>query len=126
MDNAILEKSKAFAIRIVNLYRFLITEKQEYVLSKQLLRCGTSIGANCAEGKRAQSGADFVSKMNIALKEAEETAYWLDLLHETDYLSDAQFQSISADNEELIRLLVSIIKTKKKNSELGSRKRNNS
>ena len=126
MDNAILEKSKAFALRIVNLYRFLITEKQEYVLSKQLLRCGTSIGANCAEGKRAQSGADFISKMNIALKEAEETAYWLDLLHETDYLSDAQFQSISADNEELIRLLVSIIKTKKKNSELGSRKRNNS
>ena len=133
MDNAILGKSKAFAIRIVNLYRFLCTENQEYVLSKQLLRCGTSIGANCAEGKRAQSGADFISKLNIALKEAEETAYWLDLLHETDYLSDAQFQSISADNEELIKLLVSIIKTTKKNSELriknaesSYRKQNNS
>ncbi len=123
MENAILDKSKAFAIRIVKLYRFLCTEKQEYVLSKQLLRSGTSIGANCAEAKRAQSGADFISKMNIALKEAEETVYWLELLHETDYLSEAQFQSISAKNEELIKLLVSIIKTTKRNSELRKRQK---
>ena len=113
MDNAILEKSKAFAIRIIKLYRYLNEEKREYVLSKQLLRSGTSIGANCREASRAQSKADFLSKLQIALKEADESAYWLELLQETDYLDQAQFQSIYSDANELIKILVSIVKTSK-------------
>ena len=113
MDNAILDKSKAFAIRIIKLYRYLNEEKHEYVLSKQLLRSGTSIGANCREASCAQSKADFLSKLQIALKEADESAYWLELLQETDYLDEAQFQSIYADANELIKILVSIIKTSK-------------
>ena len=116
MNNVVLEKSKAFAIRTVKLYRYLCDEKREYVLSKQLLRSGTSIGANCREASRAQSTADFVAKLSIALKEAEETAYWLELLNETSYLDDQQFQSINTDSEELIKLLVSIIKTAKSNN----------
>ena len=114
MDSVILQKSKAFAIRTVKLYRYLYEEKHEHVLSKQLLRSGTSIGANCREAARAQSKADFLSKLQIALKEADETAYWLELLHETDYLDEAQFQSIYADANELIKILVSIVKTSKK------------
>lgn len=116
MENAILIKSKAFAIRIVKLYQYLSDEKKEFVLSKQLLRSGTSIGANCREAARAQSKADFVAKLNISLKEADETAYWLELLNETDYLTKAQYESIYADCEELIKILVSIIKAAKKNS----------
>lgn len=116
MDNIILEKSKSFAIRIINLYKYLSKEKDEKILSKQLLRSGTSIGANCREASRAQSKADFISKMNIALKEADETAYWLELLNETDYINDKQFENIYNDNEELIKLLVSIIKTAKQNN----------
>ncbi|MBR3206575.1 MAG: four helix bundle protein [Bacillus sp. (in: Bacteria)] len=116
MENAILLKSKAFAIRIVKLYQYLSDEKKEFVLSKQLLRSGTSIGANCREAARAQSKADFVAKLNISLKEADETAYWLELLNETDYLTKAQYESIYADCEELIKLLVSIIKSAKNNS----------
>lgn len=111
--NPVMDKSKRFAVRCVRLYQYLTTEKREFVLSKQLLRSGTSIGANCREALRAQSRADFVSKMNIALKEADETAYWLELLTETDYLTDSQFQSLHRDAEELTRLLVSIIKTTK-------------
>ena len=113
MDNLILDKSKAFAIRIINLYKHLNEEKREYILSKQLLRSGTSIGANCREAARGQSKADFVAKMNIALKEADETAYWLELLYATDFVTQVQFQSIYNDAEELIKLLVSIIKTAK-------------
>ena len=116
MDNAILEKSKLFAIRTIKLYQFLYDEKHEYVLSKQLLRSGTSIGANCREASRAQSPADFISKFNIALKEADETAYWLELLKETGFLDNKQFQSIYTDIEELIKILVTIIKTTKKNN----------
>lgn len=116
MDNTVLIKSKAFAVRIVKLYQYLCDEKQEYVLSKQLLRSGTSIGANCREAARAQSKADFVAKLNISLKEADETAYWLELLRETDYINASQFKSIYADCEELIKILVSIIKAAKKNS----------
>ena len=116
MDNLILDKSKAFAIRIINLYKHLNEEKREYILSKQLLRSGTSIGANCREAARAQSKADFVAKMNIALKEADETAYWLELLYATDFVTQVQFQSIYNDAEELIKLLVSIIKTAKQNN----------
>lgn len=116
MSNVILDKSKDFAIRIIKLYKYLCEEKNEFVLSKQILRSGTSIGANCREALRAQSKADFVSKMNISLKEAEETAYWLELLNEADYIKSEQFNSIYKDNEELIKLLVSIIKTSKLNN----------
>ena len=116
MENIILKKSKAFAIRIIKMYQFLSEEKKEYILSKQLLRSGTGIGANCREAARGQSKADFISKMNIALKEADETAYWLELLYETNYLTEEQFNSIFSDNEELIKLLVSIIKTSKQSN----------
>lgn len=111
--NPIQEKSKAFAVRIIKLCQYLHNEKKEYVLYKQLLRSGTSIGANCREASRAQSRADFIAKLSIALKEADETAYWLELLHETNYLNDKSYSSIYADVNELIKLLVSIIKTTK-------------
>lgn len=109
-ENIILEKSFDFAIRIVNLYKHLAYTKKESVLSKQLLRCGTSIGANVSEAQRGQSIADFNAKMNIALKEANETHYWLRLLHATDYISDNEFESINKDARELISILVSICK----------------
>ncbi|MEI2759013.1 MAG: four helix bundle protein [Bacteroidia bacterium] len=109
----IQEKSLAFAIRIVKLYKLLAENKKEYVLSKQLLRSGTAIGALTREGEHAQSKADFLNKMNIALKEANETLYWLILLKETEYLSQLEFQSIYIDAEELLKILVSIVKTTK-------------
>ena len=112
-DNTVRDKSKAFALRIVKLYQYLCAEKKEYVMSKQALRSGTSIGANVREGNRAQSRAEFIAKMNIALKEADETLYWLELLHESEYLEDSLFQSMYTDCEELIRLLVAIIKNSK-------------
>ncbi len=110
-DNVIESKSFSFAVRIVNLYKHITTEKNEYILSKQLLRCGTSIGANVAEGERAQSKADFYSKMSVALKEANETEYWLRLLYKTEYLTENQFESINSDNKEIIALLTSICKS---------------
>ncbi len=113
MDNLILDKSFQFAIRIVNLYKFLVAEKNEYVMSKQLLRCGTSIGANISEAQNAQSRPDFLSKLNIALKEATETKYWLRLLVATDYLTEEQYRSIYADSVEIEKLLVSIVKSVK-------------
>ena len=112
-DNVILEKSKAFAVRAIRLYQYLCDEKYEFVISKQLLRSGTSIGANVREAMRGQSRPDFYAKLNIALKEADETEYWLELLIETDYLTPQQFQSIYADCEELVKLLVAITKTQK-------------
>ena len=112
-DNIILSKSKSFAVRIVRLCRYLQEEKREFVLSKQLLRCGTSIGANVHEGKYAQSAGDFISKNSIALKEAAETEYWLELLHTTGYITQAEYDSIAADCSELVRLLSSIVKTTK-------------
>ncbi|MBR6523386.1 MAG: four helix bundle protein [Clostridia bacterium] len=108
--NISADKSLEFAVRIVNLYKFLTTEHKEFVLSKQLLRCGTSIGANIAEAEHAQSRLDFLSKINIALKEANETRYWLILLHKTNYLDSAQYESIEKDIEELISILVAICK----------------
>ena len=93
-DNQVLIDSKAFALRIIRLYNSLREEKQVYVLSKQVLRSGTSIGANIRESVNAQSRMDFVNKLNIALKEANETEYWLELLHESDYLDDKQFESM--------------------------------
>ncbi len=113
MENAILDKSFRFAIRTVKLYRYLCDNKKEYVISKQLLRSGTSIGANVAEAQQAQSRADFVSKLSIALKEAAETGYWLRLLQATDYLSPSQFISIYRESEELKTILTSILKSTK-------------
>lgn len=113
MDNVIESKSFDFAIRIVNLYKYLTDKKNEYVLSKQLLRSGTSIGANVAEAEQAQSKPDFVSKMSIALKETSETKYWIKLLQATDFLSKEESSSILADCIELEKILVSIIKSSK-------------
>lgn len=107
------EKSFDFAIRIVRLYQHLSTTKSEYIMSKQLLRCGTSIGANISEAQYAQSKADFIAKMQIALKEANETRYWLRLLHHTDYLCETEFQSLMNDMDELLRLLTAICKSAK-------------
>ncbi|MFV0506685.1 MAG: four helix bundle protein [Bacteroidales bacterium] len=114
-ENIVRNKSFELAIRIVNLYRFLCEKKQEYILSKQLLRSGTSVGAMVREAEHAQSKADFVHKMSIAQKEINETLYWLELLKETAYLEIEQFQSINKDAEEIIKLITSIIKTSKSN-----------
>ena len=110
-DETILKKSEDFAVRVVNLCKFLRRNGNEYVLSKQLLRSGTSIGANVAEAQRAQSKADFTAKMSIALKETNETMYWLRLLYRTEYLTKAAFDSMRADTEELLRILTAICKT---------------
>lgn len=107
------EKSYHFAIRIIKLYKWLAEEKKEYVLSKQLLRSGTAIGALLKEAEHAQSKLDFLSKTNIALKEANETQYWLMLLKDTNYISQKEFNSINTDVDELIKMLVSIVKTTK-------------
>lgn len=112
-NNIVLQKSKNFALRIIKLYDYLSKGKNEYVLSKQILRSGTSIGANLREGVYAQSAADFYSKFCIALKEAAETEYWLELLHESDFIDDVQFESIYPDCDEIIKLLVAITKTHK-------------
>jgi four helix bundle protein len=105
------KKSNAFAVRIVRLYRYLCDEKKEYVLSKQLLRSGTSIGANLAEAECAISRKDFLSKVYIALKECMETKYWLELLRETDYLTEQEYLSVNSDCEELRKMLSSTTKT---------------
>ena len=109
--NVIVEKSFDFAVRIVNLHKYLTQEQKEYVMSKQLLRCGTSIGANISEAQRGQSMADFAAKMNIALKEANEAEYWLRLLYRTEYLSKSQFESMYADVQELLGILIAICRT---------------
>jgi four helix bundle protein len=115
MSKSILKsKSYSFALRIINLYKYLLTQK-EFILSKQVLRSGTAIGALIAEGEFAQSKADFINKLSIALKEANETKYWLDLLKDSNYLTIVMYNSIQPDNLELIKLLVSSIKTTKKN-----------
>ena len=110
MSNIIENRSFDFAVRVVKLYRLLTEEKKEYVLSKQFLKSGTSIGANIAEAQKAQSFADFNAKMNIALKEANETDYWLRLLYKTEYLNKKEFNSIYNDIKEIIAILVSICK----------------
>ena len=113
MNNAIEEKSFQFAVRIVKLCRYLRDEKKEFILSKQLLRAGTSIGANIAESQQAQSRPDFISKLCIALKEASETNYWLRLLRATDYLSETEYRTMIVQCKELERLLTSILKSTK-------------
>ena len=111
MESSMKCKSKRFALRIVNLYRYLCDEKKEYILSKQILRSGTSIGANLAEAEYEISRKDFLSKQYIALKECSETRYWLDLLYEADYLDKKSYESIITDCDELIRMLSASTKT---------------
>ena len=111
MKNNIQEKSFAFAVRIVKLCKLLRIERKEFTLSNQLLRSGTSIGANVTEAQQAQSRADFLSKLNIALKEASETEYWLRLLEATDYLTTSEFESIYEDCDELVKILVSSVRS---------------
>ena len=115
MDNIIDQKSKAFAVRIVRFTRYLQEEKKEFVLSKQILRSGTSIGANTRERKNAQSKADFVNKLSIALKEADETQYWLELLYESDILDKTMYNSLNNDLKEIIAIITSSIITAKNN-----------
>ncbi|MBR4646967.1 MAG: four helix bundle protein [Bacteroidales bacterium] len=110
------DKSLAFAKRIAKLYRFLVDKKKETIMSKQILRSGTSIGANIREGLFGQSRKDFISKMNIALKEAGETDYWLEILYSAEYLTEMEYKSLKNDNDELIKMLSSIIKTTKENT----------
>jgi four helix bundle protein len=110
-----MDKSYDFAIRCVKLFRYLCSEHQEYVLSKQVLRSGTSIGALLREAKFAQSKADFINKNSIALKEANETDYWIDLLYDTGYINKTMYDDIKKDIQELISLLVSIVKSSKAN-----------
>lgn len=114
-ENLILSKSFDFAVRIVNLNRFLVENGKEYVISKQTLRSGTAIGALVREAQHAESNADFIHKLAIALKEANETDYWLLLLNKTNYLSEEHYSSIKTDIEEIIKLLISIIKSAKIN-----------
>ena len=112
-DNIILDKTMNFAVRIVNLYKFMVNGKCEYTLSKQLLRSGTSIGANVHEAHNAQSKKDFLAKMYIAFKEVSESEYWITLLMRTDFLSEEQAESILNDCIEIKKILTSIIKTTK-------------
>ena len=114
-NNAVLEKSLCFAVRVVNLCRYLQTAHDEHVLSRQILRSGTSIGANIREAQHGQSRRDFLSKMNIALKEATETEYWIELLFQSNYLNEAEYKSIITNSIELKKILASIsISTKEK------------
>ena len=114
MEHTVEQKSFLFAVRIVKLCKHLNTAKKEYVLSKQLLRAGTSIGANIAEAEQAQSKADFISKMQIALKEASETGYWLELLYKTNYITEEQYNFLESKCKSLRAMLVSSINTAKK------------
>lgn len=117
-ENIVMNKSYAFALRIIKLYKYLIANKKEFVLSKQILRSGTAIGALIKEAEHAQSKADFINKMNIALKEANETEYWLMLLKDSNYINEKSFESIQSDSSELIKLLASIVKTSKDNNKI--------
>ncbi len=116
MANPVLDKSFDFAVRIVNLNKYLVSQKQEFVLSKQILKSGTAIGALVREAQHAESTPDFIHKLSIALKEANETDYWLELLNRTEYLEKNKYLSLKSDLEELLKLLVSIIKSSKKSS----------
>ena len=116
-DNIILEKSSDFAVRVIKLYKHLCDDQKEYVLSKQLLRAGISIGANINEAQAGQSKADFIAKMAIASKEARESKYWINLLIKTDYLdqNDKHVQTLVSEIDEIVRLLTSIVKTGQQN-----------
>ncbi|MBQ1224516.1 MAG: four helix bundle protein [Alistipes sp.] len=110
-DSVILKKSKTFALRIIKLYKYLNEQKQEHILSKQLLRCGTSVGANAKEAVYAQSKADFAAKLFVAQKECAETEYWLELLYESEYINKREFDSVYKDCQELMNMIVSSTKT---------------
>jgi len=114
-ENMILEKSKNFSLRVIKLFNYLKDNKKEFIISNQIFRSGTSIGANVAESKYASSKSDFTNKLYIALKEASETAYWLDLLNISGYIEQNEFDSINSDVQELLRLLTASIKTAKNN-----------
>ena len=109
--NKVYEASKEFALRIVRMYQYLTEQKREYTISKQALRCGTSIGANISEALMAQSRADFISKLHVALKECNETLYWLELLYASGYIDKGPFESMYGDCRSILRLLIAIIKT---------------
>ena len=114
----LLEKSETFSGRIIKMYQYLTSQKKELVISKQVLRSGTSIGANIAESRNAQSTADFIHKQSIALKESDETLFWLKSLHKGDYLNEKEYESIYNDAEELVKILVSSINTLKKKQQI--------
>ena len=114
--SVVFELSKKFALRIIRLYVYLKDERKAYVMSKQIYRCGTSIGANIAESRFAQSDADYICKLSIALKEASETMYWLDLLHESDFISLKQYESLLNDVKTITGTLVNIINKIKTNN----------
>lgn len=116
-NNVLSDKALAFGIRIVNGYKYLVDTHKEFVMSKQILRCGTSIGANSFEAIYAQSKADFISKLGISLKEASETSYWLTLLHKTSYIDDSMYTSMKKDLDEIIRIIVKTIKTTRQNEQ---------
>ena len=117
LNNPVEKRAYQFALRIVKAYKYLTRQQSEFVLSKQMLRSGTSIGAMMREAKFAQSRADFVSKTPIALKEANETLYWIELLHDSEYIDDKTFESIHNEANEITSILASIVKTTKENSE---------
>lgn len=114
-ENIIQHKSYAFALRIIKMYKYLSQDKKEFILSKQVLRSGTAIGALVKEAEHAQSKADFINKMNITLKEASETTYWLSLLKDSAYIDENMYQSIFFEAEEIVKILASIVKTSKQN-----------
>lgn len=114
--NPLKDKSFQFALRAIKLYKYLTEEKREYVMSKQLLRSGTSIGANIREAQNAQSKADFIHKLSISQKECDEVLYWLELLHQSEYLTETEFSSILTEANELLKMLKSAIITSKKNN----------
>ena len=117
-DNPLIEnRAYLFALRIVKAYKYLTRQQSEFVLSKQMLRSGTSIGAMMREAKYAQSRADFVGKVSIALKETNETLYWIELLHDSEYIDDITFESIHNEADEITSILASIVKTTKENTE---------
>ena len=115
-NNILKDKSFVFALRIVKMYKYLVDEKKEYIMSKQLLRSGTAIGALVREAEHSESKADFIHKLSISLKEANETEYWIDLLFHAKYIEEENYKSIIEDCKEMLRLLISIIKTSKKNN----------
>ena len=114
---SVREKSMAFAVRIVKLSKYLNSEKREYAIANQVLRSGTSIGANIAEAESGVSKKMFTAKMSIALSEASETAYWLELLKQTGYLTEREYESMARDCKELLRMLMSIVKTSRRNEQ---------
>ena len=123
-DNPIEQRTYKFALRIIKAYKYLTRHHSEFVLSKQVLRSGTSIGALVREAKFAQSRADFVNKMSVALKEANETLYWIELLHDSEYIDDKTFESIHIEANEITSILATIVKSTKENSEKYDKKGN--